>query len=578
MEPAVDPPQKGSDQPALLLELEPWRRVFFQNLRDLVPPAVQTDLQISSSPGQFWPDVFVDSGLAWRPFSQSAGFHIAAIALILGLGGLWPHGRQHTIPTHAPQTIVYYSPSEYLPQLDTGLHQKRIKQKGQPEYARQSILSVPSEPDNRTQTIITPPEIKLKREVLLPNIVAWSQAQPLVPIATTERISTNLRLPAMPIAVVAPVPVVTRDLAHTAPGLTQEVVAPAPKLDVGASARSMAPPTPAVISPAPYLQAVSARRVGDINIPPSHVVAPAPTLPLAAQRTLGGSAGAAVGKLGSAIVAPPPSILGPNSPGRLIALGIHPSSLTPSGIAAEGNRRANFAVGPTGKIGAGGTPDTVGGEERGAGSGPAMAGIPAGISVGAAPGAQASSVASNASGNAQDGQGSHAKNNDSRLIADAQPPDVSAALRKPSEVSDDRASDLDRKVFGERKSYSMSLNMPNLNSAAGSWIIRFAELKQDEKKGDLTAPVATQKVDPAYPTELMRHNVHGTVTLRAIIRSDGSVAEVSVLRGIDDRLDQYACTALSHWRFVPATKNGSAVDLEAVVIIPFRATRTRSGF
>ena len=156
-------------------------------------------------------------------------------------------------------------------------------------------------------------------------------------------------------------------------------------------------------------------------------------------------------------------------------------------------------------------------------------------------------------------------------------PDVTRS-RKPSELSGDNASDLDRKVFGDRKFYSMSLNMPNLNSAAGSWIIRFAELKQDQNKGELTAPVATQKVDPAYPTELMRHNVHGTVTLRAIIRRDGTVAEVSVLRGIDDRLDQYACTALSRWHFVPATKNGSAVDLEAVVIIPFRSTRTRSGF
>jgi protein TonB len=119
----------------------------------------------------------------------------------------------------------------------------------------------------------------------------------------------------------------------------------------------------------------------------------------------------------------------------------------------------------------------------------------------------------------------------------------------------------------------MSLNMPNLNSAGGSWVIRFAELKPGGPRGDLVAPVATQKVDPGYPIELMRQNVAGNVTLRAVIRSDGSVADVTVLNSVDDRLNSYAQSALSRWRFQPATKNGNAVDLEAVVTIPFHTGR-----
>jgi len=114
-------------------------------------------------------------------------------------------------------------------------------------------------------------------------------------------------------------------------------------------------------------------------------------------------------------------------------------------------------------------------------------------------------------------------------------------------------------------------------------VIRFAELnanegKANENKGELSAPVATQKVDPAYPLEMMRRNVHGTVTLYAVIRNDGSVTDVRVLRGVDDRLDEYARAALAHWHFRPATKNGSPVDLEAVVMIPFRPVRGKSGF
>ena len=43
--------------------------------------------------------------------------------------------------------------------------------------------------------------------------------------------------------------------------------------------------------------------------------------------------------------------------------------------------------------------------------------------------------------------------------------------------NDSKLSDVERAVFGDRKFYSLSLSMPNLNSAGGSWIIRFAALK-----------------------------------------------------------------------------------------------------
>jgi TonB family protein len=72
----------------------------------------------------------------------------------------------------------------------------------------------------------------------------------------------------------------------------------------------------------------------------------------------------------------------------------------------------------------------------------------------------------------------------------------------------------------------------------------------------------------------MRTQVEGTVTLYAVIHSDGTVGEVRILNTVDERLDSYAKSALSRWRFRPATKNGDAVAVEAVVMIPFRAHRT----
>jgi TonB family protein len=153
------------------------------------------------------------------------------------------------------------------------------------------------------------------------------------------------------------------------------------------------------------------------------------------------------------------------------------------------------------------------------------------------------------------------------------PPPLVETNRKPATLSERAPTETERKVFGPRRLYQMTLNMPNLNSAGGSWIVRFAELQDTPSRGELFSPLLTVKADPAYPSELQRENVHGTVTLYAIIHSDGSVRDIRVLDGADDRLDQYAREALSRCRFEPAIKDGVPVALEAVVAIPFRPTK-----
>jgi len=124
----------------------------------------------------------------------------------------------------------------------------------------------------------------------------------------------------------------------------------------------------------------------------------------------------------------------------------------------------------------------------------------------------------------------------------------------------------------------MTQNMPNLNSAGGSWVIRFAELDSAREPGELSAPVADHKVDPAYPLQLMRENVAGTVTLHAIIRADGTVSDIKIVNGADPRLDRYASQAFARWHFQPAIKNDASVDVEAIVIIPFKPILRKSAF
>jgi TonB family protein len=148
-----------------------------------------------------------------------------------------------------------------------------------------------------------------------------------------------------------------------------------------------------------------------------------------------------------------------------------------------------------------------------------------------------------------------------------------------------KLSEAERAVFGGRRFYSVMLNMPNLNSGGGSWVIRFAELNHESGPHDsssaapeLSQPMATREVDPAYPTQLMRQNVGGTVILYAVIHADGSVGNVRVVQSADQRLDRFASEAVSQWKFEPATKNGLPVDVEATFKIPFRPTRVGNSF
>lgn len=142
-------------------------------------------------------------------------------------------------------------------------------------------------------------------------------------------------------------------------------------------------------------------------------------------------------------------------------------------------------------------------------------------------------------------------------------------------------------ILGAKRIYTLNVNMPNLSSAMGSWVLSFAELRDDatepgslseSKPGlpsDLIGPVPLRKVDPKYPPALIQEKVEGEVVLYAVIRRDGSVDSIQLVRGIDDQLDTNAMQALSRWKFRPGERAGAPVELEAIVHIPFRFVRSR---
>lgn len=120
--------------------------------------------------------------------------------------------------------------------------------------------------------------------------------------------------------------------------------------------------------------------------------------------------------------------------------------------------------------------------------------------------------------------------------------------------------------------YAIAVQMPNITSYTGSWMIWFADREEDSGAAGavLSPPVPLRKVDPKYYPAAMADRIEGKVRLAAVIHKDGHVDSVMVLRHVDDRLDQSAQDALDQWIFQPALRNGEPVDVDALVEIPFR--------
>ncbi|HWF91139.1 MAG TPA: energy transducer TonB [Terriglobales bacterium] len=614
--------QSLADPPAFLIESEPRHAAFLQNINDLLWPQRLPSLHLSSRPGEFWPDVFVSSTLPWRKIPISAVLHVSALFLMLAVTHFWPQPTQvlsHS--TFNSSDVISYSPSEYLPPLDTGAEHPKSAQRGDPAYAAQPIISVPREADNHTQTIVAPPEVKLTQETAMANVVAWKQLPPAVPIAATENIQSHRANSLSSLAVVAPAPEISQMAARRTAILEpsavapqpemqmnhshrldainighQQVVAPAPQLPfeerhtslaigrldsvvaapqpkVNLSTRVRGPSLPqaAPVAPAPNMQISTSTERSPGNIARTQVVAPAPNV----SRWDGPSQKRVALAATPEVVPPAPSaqnLASKNNDRRLIALNLHPSvQVAPP----QGNRRGTFAATPQGKKDSSGAPDEgisrTDNPQANSSPNSRINALPSGLHVGVPEITKRNAgTESNGSSGTASSNSAPPKSDEHPLVASVTPPRVSG--RPAKEVPQEAASEADRKLFAGRRFYSMAMNFANLNSGGGSWILHFAELK-DSPKGDLMAPEIEHQVDPAYPTDLMRHNVHGTVVLSAIVGRDGSVSDVQVVESVDDRLDEYARQALSKWHFRPATKNGNPVALTMIVRVPFRPAR-----
>jgi TonB family protein len=86
----------------------------------------------------------------------------------------------------------------------------------------------------------------------------------------------------------------------------------------------------------------------------------------------------------------------------------------------------------------------------------------------------------------------------------------------------------------------------------------------------ITPPSILREVRPDYTDEARRRTIEGDVVLEIVVRSDGSVGSVKTLQGLGYGLDQRAADAVRQWRFNPARRYGTPVDVIVEVAVEFK--------
>lgn len=83
-------------------------------------------------------------------------------------------------------------------------------------------------------------------------------------------------------------------------------------------------------------------------------------------------------------------------------------------------------------------------------------------------------------------------------------------------------------------------------------------------------PRLLREVKPDYTEAARRAGIEGDVVLEIVVRRDGSVGPMRVIRSLPHGLDRQAMAAVRQWRFEPATRLGSPVDVIVEVAVEFQ--------
>ena len=85
------------------------------------------------------------------------------------------------------------------------------------------------------------------------------------------------------------------------------------------------------------------------------------------------------------------------------------------------------------------------------------------------------------------------------------------------------------------------------------------------------ALIESSRVPPSYPELARQAGVQGKVLLRAVIRMDGTVGNITVLESSGTGLgfDEAAVKAVSRWRYKPGLQDGRPVETRVTILVDF---------
>jgi TonB family protein len=546
--------------PQLSVEWESPADVFWSSFRTLLygpaPPRGWPQ-------GPFFRDAWVRSNLPTKALLASMLWHFILFNVNVPFWA-WFATRTRPRQEYPRIEITWYTPPRDLPPLvapalppnksrppsPPGEKNKPLPPKGADAFhPRQSIVSTPARPTHPRQTLIQPDSPPEAPKILpaLPNIVQWNQpVQPPRPKLTFK--SSRLR--------------------------RREAKRPLPD------------------SAAPTVVAEQ-RLAGELNLAPSDVSLPRPKLEIEPTAVAKAGRRTTTNEVGPAPELVPSPNDSESGAKNIIALSATPAPPAPVVQVPAGNLASRILISPEGTQPGvpGGNPNTAEGSTGGVGGGTAAqpgAGIgPVGINItGGDPSKAATTSGLNGSGAAdmRPDRPVPATSRVERSVLRATPatPEPNRTIPSPAFAALKPGAPPET-ILGPKRIYTLNVNAPNMASATGSWVLQFAELTEEASNRDvpltalrtdpltdLAGPVPLRKVDPKYPPALVSARVQGDVILYAIIRKDGSVDSIQLVKGIEPRLDQNAMEALARWKFRPAARRGDPVELEAVVTIPFR--------
>ncbi len=136
----------------------------------------------------------------------------------------------------------------------------------------------------------------------------------------------------------------------------------------------------------------------------------------------------------------------------------------------------------------------------------------------------------------------------------------------PNEPVNDLGMDLGDMAMGEGAGGGFVMDIPRFGRRG-----RAGDSEDDDlmgSNGAADAPVPTFKVQPTYPSALLRKKIGGKVVVTATVDTSGSVTKVTIKQSSGHaELDKAVVTAVQKWKFKPGSRDGKPV--QSTCLIPY---------